>query len=175
MYMSPLDKAQWPQVKVSPETIKMSRGLGSEITGHTQNERWDHWDWNAEQRVKVGWKDGNCILPPGGEMLHSLAVTVVMFWISKLTLLKEGKGEVVWWCRCPLAHYSPIALTQRGRALISVKQAFPAHILQHTVQQALRYVNWWGSYIISPPKVHLEPEPLCLKIHKHILLALYSI
>lgn len=52
----------------------------------------------------------------------------------------------------------PYSLKTKRPCLISVKQRFPAHILQHTVQQALRCANW--KLYNFAPNVHLEPE-LC--------------
>ncbi len=47
IHASPLDKAQWPQVRFSPETIKMSRGLGLRSQVMLRMSTRDPWDWNA--------------------------------------------------------------------------------------------------------------------------------
>lgn len=115
-------------IKQDPETTGQSEprdkedgeGPRSEITGHMERH-WGHWDRKAEQRARVGWKDGNCILPPVREMLYSLVVNVQTDPVDEKDREEKGKGGAVWLCL--------IALKYRGHALISVKQTFPAHIL----------------------------------------------
>lgn len=46
-----------------------SEGPGSEITGQWENESWGQLRWKPLNRDRVGWKAGNCTLPPGWEMV----------------------------------------------------------------------------------------------------------
>lgn len=110
IHMSPLDRPQWPQVRVSPQTIKMVRGLGlrSQVMERMRAVGLLRLKlWTESQSWLKGWK--LCSELSSWEMLYSLVVSVAMFWMSTLTTYwwegqrRDGK-EVTWWRWCHLVH-----------------------------------------------------------------------